>query len=100
MSEPIYYSDTRGRNLFGYNVRESEGHPIFREGDIAVVNPNLSARNGDYVLARGNKGCALMLYLEGPSGPMLVGPGSGEPPCPAGDFVLLGRVVERKRTYN
>ncbi|GEM_PF-2067626 len=99
MSETVFYSDTRGHNLFGYRVRDVEATRPFRKGDVAVVNPNLPARHGDYVVARGGDGCALMLFIEGPSGALLATLGSEEPPVSASRFVLLGRVVEKRRSY-
>lgn len=46
------YSDTLGRNLFALKVENDSMEPLFREGDIIIVNPNIKAKNGDYVIAR------------------------------------------------
>jgi len=40
-----------------------------------------------------------MLFIEGPSGALLATLGSEEPPVSASRFVLLGRVVEKRRSY-
>ena len=98
MTEAVFYSDTRGRNLFGFGVNDDDMRPTFFKGDIAVVNPNLPPRNGDYVVARRGERCFLRLYIENPSG-MLAATNLAEPPVAASLYVLLGRVVERRRSY-
>jgi len=98
MSEVLFYSDTRGRNLFGYRVDDDDMWPAFRKGDVAIVNPNLTPRNGDYVAARRGKECFIRLYVRNPS-EMLSAVNSATPPIPISSCVLLGRVVERRRSY-
>jgi SOS-response transcriptional repressor LexA len=46
------YSDILGRNLFALKVENDSMEPLFREGDIIIINPNIKAKNGDYVIAR------------------------------------------------
>ena len=99
MNEQVYYSDTRGNNLFGYRVEDDEAVPHFRKGDVALINPNLSPRNGDFVVARGSGKCMLRLYVEGASGSILVAPSGMDVPVAADSLIILGRVVERRRSY-
>jgi SOS-response transcriptional repressor LexA len=70
--------------------------PEFRRGDIAVVNPNLSGRPGDYVVAR--VGRETLLRRMGQSG-ILETLARKYPPVSATAHDVLGRVVERKRLY-
>jgi SOS-response transcriptional repressor LexA len=98
MTETVFYSDTRGRNLFGFRVNDDDMRPTFFKGDIAVVNPNLTPRNGDYVIARRGERCYLRLYIENSSA-MLSATNLAEPPVPVSSHILLGRVVERRRSY-
>ena len=86
--DDIYYSDTRGRNLFGFRVTDDEAGPLFRQGDIAVVNPNLSARPGDYAVIQSGRRTFLRKMESTESRQ-----------ASARDENILGRVVERKRSY-
>ena len=98
--DDTYYSDTRGKNLFGYRVDDDSMEPQFRRGDIAVVNPNLSARPGDYVVALvlGETAPKALLRRMGSTG-LLETLAKGHSPVAAGAYEVLGRVVERKRLY-
>ena len=93
----VYYSDTKARNIFGYRVEDDSMGPLFRRGDIMVVNPNLSARPGDYVVAR-RKG-ETFLRRVGVSGKQLEPVSSEHNSLPTSACLILGRVVERKRLY-
>lgn len=99
MSESHFYSDTRGSNLFGYRVQDDSMMPAFEKGDIAVVNPNLEAREGDFVVIRRGAACSLRLFVKSEPNPLLAAIKSAEPPFPANSAVILGRVVERRRSY-
>lgn len=52
MADGFVYTDRKGRNLFGARVVNDSMEPEFKEGDILIVNPNLEAQNGDYVIAK------------------------------------------------
>jgi phage repressor protein C with HTH and peptisase S24 domain len=95
--DDIYYSDTRGRNLFGYRVEDDSMEPVFRRGDIAVVNPNLPGRPGDYVLAR--CGEETVLRRLGAGGKRLESLERNKPVMRLAASNILGRVVEKKRIY-
>lgn len=51
-ADSYIYTDRKGTNLFGVKVINDSMEPEFREGDVLVVNPNLEAKNGDYVIAK------------------------------------------------
>lgn len=70
---------------------------MFRRGDILVVNPNLSARPGDLVVAR--CGETTVLGRMDASGIFIESLTKEIPPLPAADVETLGRVVEKKRIY-
>jgi SOS-response transcriptional repressor LexA len=52
VADDYVYTDVKGRNLFGVRVTGDSMEPEFREGDVLVVNPNLEAKNGDFVIAK------------------------------------------------
>lgn len=99
MDERVYYSDTRGGNLFGYAVGNDCVESGFDKGDIAIVNPNLKAKNGDYVLVRAAGQCNIKLYIDGNDGAILASPGEEGGAIPAISAIILGKVVERRRSY-
>jgi len=49
------YSDILGKNLFALKVENDSMEPLFHEGDIIIVNPNIKPKSGDYVIARLNR---------------------------------------------
>ena len=95
--EDIYYSDTRARNLFGYRVADNSMSPAFQPGDIAVVNPNLPGRPGDYVVAR--RGDETFLRRLDAAGQRLMPLAAGQTQFSVSASDILGRVVEKKRLY-
>ena len=94
--DDVYYSDTRARNIFGYRVPDDSMAPEFRAGDIAVVNPNLSGRPGDYAVAR--SGGKTLLGRISAAGDGFEA-AAARPPTTFSGSDVLGRVVERKRFY-
>ncbi len=51
-ADDFVYSDTKGRNLFALKVENDSMEPLFHQGDIIIINPNLKAKSGDYVIVR------------------------------------------------
>ena len=51
-ADAFVYSDQKARNLFAVRVVNDSMEPDFREGDVLIVNPNLEARSGDFVIAK------------------------------------------------
>ncbi len=51
-ADDFVYSDTKGRNLFALEVKNDSMEPLFHQGDLIIVNPNLKAKSGDYVIVR------------------------------------------------
>jgi len=70
---------------------------MFRRGDILVVNPNLPARPGDYIIARRND--TTMFGRIDSSGLYIEPLAKGALRLPVSSVETLGRVVEKKRIY-
>lgn len=51
-ADDYIYSDIKGRNLFALKVQNDSMEPIFHQGDIIIINPNLTPESGDYVIVR------------------------------------------------
>ena len=51
-ADAFVYSDQKARNLFAVRVVHDSMEPDFREGDVLIVNPNLEAQSGDFVIAK------------------------------------------------
>ncbi len=52
VADVYVYTDQKARNLFGVRVNGDSMSPEFKEGDVLIVNPNLEAQSGDYVIAK------------------------------------------------
>ena len=44
-------------NAYALTIKGSSMEPVFHEGETVIVNPDLSPRPGDYVVARIDNGC-------------------------------------------
>ena len=51
-ADAFVYSDQKARNLFAVRVVNDSMEPDFHEGDVLIVNPNLEAQSGDFVIAK------------------------------------------------
>ncbi len=107
-SEAVVYSDQKAANLFAVKVVNDSMEPEFREGDVLIVNPNLAARSGDYVIAKlkeDNEATFKKLILHGGEGQgiIILRPLNSR----YQDIVItdparleiVGRVVERKTLF-
>lgn len=52
VADSYVYTDRKGKNLYGARITNDSMEPEFHEGDVLVINPNLDARSGDYVIAK------------------------------------------------
>ncbi len=52
VADSYVYTDRKGKNLYGARITNDSMEPGFHEGDVLVINPNLEARSGDYVIAK------------------------------------------------
>ena len=109
VADGYIYSDRKGRNLFGVKVVNDSMEPDFREGDILVVNPNLEAQAGDYVIAKmtddnDSTFKKLVVHTGGPSGTIVI----LRPLNPRYEDIVItdtdrleivGKVVERKTLF-
>jgi SOS-response transcriptional repressor LexA len=98
------YSDTLGRNLFALRVENDSMEPLFRAGDIIIVNPNIKPKNGDYVVARlKNEGEVTFKKLHISNGQIALRPLNHEYNDiilkEDQDFEIIGKVVERKTIF-
>lgn len=56
-----------GKRTFGLTVKDNSMHPLFSEGEIIFVNPDLKYKPGDYVVAgsqRGRSGESMLRQLK------------------------------------
>lgn len=51
-ADAFVYTDQKARNLFAVRVINDSMEPEFHEGDVLIVNPNLTPQSGDYVIAK------------------------------------------------
>ena len=51
-AETMLETDVAGKRTFALTVQGDSMEPLFREGDIVFVNPDLSAEPGDYVMVQ------------------------------------------------
>jgi len=54
-AEEWLYTTAKGERMFALKVKNDCMEPEFREGDRIIVNPNVEAASGDYVIVRDNK---------------------------------------------
>lgn len=50
--EEYIYTSAKGEKLFALRVKDDCMEPVFSDGDIIVVNINISPENGNYVIAK------------------------------------------------
>ena len=98
------YSDILGRNLFALRVENDSMEPLFHQGDIIIVNPNIKARNGDFVVARRKEGGEVTFKkLKIEDDEIRLKPLNKEYDDiilkDDDDFEILGKVVERKTIF-
>ena len=55
ISENYVETFTKGNNIFALLVKNACMIPEFIDGDIIIINPNIEAHNGDYVVVRDSK---------------------------------------------
>ncbi len=109
VADRMVYTDRKGRNLFGVRVTNDSMEPEFKEGDVLIVNPNLSPSPGDYVIAKlvdDNEATFKKLVVhEGRDGSRIVilrplNPRYSDMVFTDPEKVqLIGKVVERKTLY-
>lgn len=60
-------TDVPGKRTFGLTVKDNSMHPLFSEGEIIFVNPDLKYKPGDYIVVgsqRGRSGEAMLRQLK------------------------------------
>ena len=65
VADEYAYTDRKGKNLIGVRVAGDSMEPVFHEGDLIIINPNLEAHSGDFILARiGDEGTVKQLFIK------------------------------------
>ena len=49
-------TDVPGKRTFALTVKDNAMHPLFSEGEIIIVNPDLKYKPGDYVVVGSQRG--------------------------------------------
>jgi len=57
-------SDVKGKNVFALRVKGDSMEPEFREGDVVIVNPDIEALPGDYVIVQNDQEEATFKQLK------------------------------------
>lgn len=60
-------TDVPGKRTFALTVKDNSMHPLFSEGEIIFVNPDLKFKPGDYIVVgsqRGRSGEAMLRQLK------------------------------------
>lgn len=55
-AKALLETDVPGRRTFALQIRDNSMQPLFSEGEIIFVNPDLSGEPGDYVVAESEAG--------------------------------------------
>jgi SOS-response transcriptional repressor LexA len=103
-ADDYVYSDIKGRNLFALRVENDSMEPIFHEGDILIVNPNIKPMTGDYVVAKlAQEGEATFKKLIEKDQIIILRPLNPNYEdiilTKEDQFELIGKVVERKTIF-
>ena len=63
-AEAMLETDVPGKRTFAVTVRDDSMQPLFSEGEIVFVNPDLPSEPGHYVMVNGNDKGALLRQLK------------------------------------
>jgi len=102
--DDFIYSDTLGRNLFALRVENDSMEPLFHQGDIIIINPNIKPRSGDFVIVRlKSEGEVTFKKLSIKGGRITLQPLNTKYDVivleEKDDFEIIGKVVERKTIF-
>lgn len=87
-------------HTFALRVEGDSMEPKFEEGCVLVVEPDLEARPGDYVIAKNGENEATFKQLVRDGGEYLLKPLNPRYPIrPLGDAKIIGVVVQRLETF-
>ncbi len=93
--------ETDSLNAFALTVCGDSMEPIFTEGDIVTVDPDLESKNGDYVVAKnGNEATFKQLIFDGES--VFLKPANERYPIKdmtGVEFIVVGVVVEKRQKF-
>ena len=63
-AEGLLETDVPGKRIFAVQVRDDSMQPLFSEGEIIFVNPDLTGEPGQYVMVEGEEGGQAGLLLR------------------------------------
>jgi SOS-response transcriptional repressor LexA len=101
-AETLLETDVPGTRTFAVQVRDNSMQPLFNEGEVIFVNPDLPTEPGDYVLVESEDGCsegAILRQLKEIGGQAILYPLNWryEDTLVAKDQRILGRVVRLRK---
>lgn len=96
-------SDVKGQNIFAVRVKGDSMEPEFTEGDIIILDPHAKTYHNDYVIVRNDEGEATLKQLKQYGKIKVLHPLNAKYPDLAlserHQYVVVGRVVEKKKRY-
>ena len=57
-AEALLETDVPGQRTFAVQVRDNSMQPLFSEGEIIFINPDLPSEPGQYVVVESEDGCS------------------------------------------
>jgi phage repressor protein C with HTH and peptisase S24 domain len=73
-AEAMLETDVRGKRTFAVTVKDDSMQPLFSEGEVIFVNPDLPGQSGQYVLVDGDPKGALLRQLKHVGGEAVLHP--------------------------
>jgi SOS-response transcriptional repressor LexA len=97
-------SDVRGMDIFALRVKGDSMGPEFNDGEIIVINPNVEAKPGDFVIVKNeDKDEATFKQLKIYGGTTVLHPLNPKYPDielkRGNKYKIAGKVVEKKKKY-
>jgi len=95
----------QGERSFGVKVEGDSMEPLFMDGDYLVVNPDLAAQSGDYVIAKNDQGESIIRKLTLTDKYMALKPlnPAYEPIFVTSDspeqYIIIGKIVARTTVF-
>ena len=73
-AEAMLETDVTGNRTFAVTVKDDSMQPLFSEGEVIFVNPDLPSQSGHYVLVDGDSNGALLRQLKNVGGEAVLHP--------------------------
>ena len=101
-AEEYIYSDVKGEHVFACKVHNDCMTPEFTEGEYVIVNPDIQVENGNFIVARNketNETCLRQYKVYGKTKILHCLNLKYEDEPIDHRFVIVGKVVEKKKIY-